>query len=106
QTALRGPCAMDLSSFLITGLSIDDRRRWEPDLIDRYRRAAVAAGVDLDTDWLTRSYDENVLWWMGQFANNLARLEPDDPAAQAALDTMIERTYTAAADRSVGRLLV
>ena len=105
QTALRGPCAMDLSSFVITGLTVEDRRAWEPDLIERYRRAVSAAGVDIDDEWLQRSYDENVLWWMGQFANNLARLEPEDPAAQAALDTMIERTYTAGHDRAVGRLL-
>ncbi len=59
----------------------------------------------MDEEWLARSYDENLLWWMGQFGANLARLEPDEPEAQAALDTMIERTFTAAADRDAGRLL-
>jgi hypothetical protein len=105
QTALRGPGPMDLTSFLATACTVDDRRAWEPALIDRYAGALLADGVEVDPAWLVRSYDENLLWWMGQFANNLARLEPDDPAAQAALDTMIERTYTAAADREVGRLL-
>ena len=109
QTALRGPGPMDLSSLVVTGCTIDDRRRLEPELIDRYRTGLEAAGVDLATEigpgWLERSYDENLLWWMGQFASNLARLEPDEPAAQAALDTMIERTYVAGADREVGRLL-
>lgn len=108
QTALRGPGPMDLSSFVATACAIEDRRAWEPDLLRRYADGLGRGGVAVDRtteDWLTRSYDENLLWWMGQFANNLAHLEPDEPAAQAALDTMIERTYTAAADRQVGRLL-
>ena len=105
QTALRGPGPMDLTSFLLTGCSIADRRRLEPELIDRYASALRRSGVAVDDRWLARSYDENIVWWMGQFASNLARLEPDDPEAQAALDTMIERTYTAGADRAVGRLL-
>lgn len=113
QTALRGPGAMDLSSFVVTACTIEDRRAWEPDLLERYADGLRRGGVELRIGsgdqpalhWLARSYDENLLWWMGQFANNLAHLEPDDPGAQAALDTMIERTYTAAADREVGRLL-
>lgn len=105
QTALRGPGAMDLSSFLMTSLTIADRRVTEDDLIARYLDGLAAAGVDVDRGWLERSYDETILWWMGQFASNLARLTPDDPATQRALDTMIERTYTAGLDRDVGRLL-
>ncbi len=105
QTALRGPGAMDLSCFIVTGLTIDNRRALEDELIDQYRTALAAEGVEIDGDWLLRSYDENLLWWMGQFANNLARLYPEDQATQDSLDSMIERTYTAAADREVGRLL-
>lgn len=105
QTALRGPGPMDLSSVLVTGCSIEDRRRWEPELLDRYAVGLRAAGAALDPVWLSRSYDENLLWWVGQFANNLAHLEPDDAEAQAALDTTIERTFAAAADRDIGRLL-
>ena len=105
QTALRGPGAMDLTSFCATSLTIDDRRANEADLIARYLDGLAAGGVQVDPDWFERSYDENMLWWMGQFANNLARLEPDDPATQRSLDTMIERTYTAALDRNVVQLL-
>lgn len=105
QTALRGPGAMDLTSFVVTGLAVDARRASERELIDRYLDGLGARGVAVDREWFGRSYDENLLWWMGQFANNLARLEPDDPATQRALDTMIERTYQAALDRDVGRLL-
>ena len=105
QTALRGPGAMDLTSFIATGLSIEDRRHWEAELIERYLVGLRAAGHSVDPDWFARSYDENLLWWMGQFAHNLARLEADDPHVRQTLDTMIERTYTAALDRNVGRLL-
>ena len=105
QTALRGPGAMDLSSFCLTSLTIEGRRQQEADLIGRYLDGLGQAGVTVDADWFADSYDETVLWWMGQFANNLARLKPDDEATQRALDTMIERTYTAALDRGVDRLL-
>jgi len=105
QTALRGPGAMDLTSFIATGLTTADRRVLEAELIERYVQGLIGAGVEIDRDWFERSYDENLLWWMGQFANNLARLEPEDPSTQRALDTMIERTYRAALDRNVGRLL-
>ncbi|MEM7340131.1 MAG: phosphotransferase [Actinomycetota bacterium] len=104
QTALVGPAAMDLSCFIATSLTVDDRRSWETDLIDRYAAELATNGVDVDRQWLDRSYDENLLWWMGQFANNLARLRPD-PDTQRSLDAMIERTFTAALDRDVGRLL-
>jgi len=105
QTALRGPGAMDLTSFCATSLTIEDRRATEADLIARYLDGLAAGGVTVDPHWFARSYDENLLWWMGQFANNLARLEPDDSQTQRALDTMIERTYTAGLDHNVGRLL-
>ncbi len=105
QTALRGPGAMDVSCFVATALTVDDRRRHEDELLELYLTGLSAAGVAVDRDWFQRSYDENLLWWMGQFANNLARLHPEDAATQRALDTMIERTYTAALDRNAGRLL-
>ncbi len=104
QTALRGPGAMDLSCFIVTALTVADRRRCEDELLERYLTHLSAAGVTVDRDWFQRSYDENLLWWMGQFANNLARLHPDE-TTQRSLDTMIERTYTAAHDRNAGRLL-
>lgn len=105
QTALRGPGPMDLTSFVATALTVDDRRRWEDGLIARYAAGLAERGHPVDPAWLARSYDENLLWWMGQFANNLSRLAPDDPDARRALDTMVERTFTAALDRNCGRLL-
>lgn len=105
QTALRGPAAMDLSCFLATSMSIGSRRSHEAALISRYLDAMDRRGVVLDRAWFDDSYDENLLWWMGQFGNNLAYLDPGDQEVQRSLDRMVQRTYTAALDRNVGRLL-
>ena len=105
QTALRGPAAMDLSCFVATSLTVVDRRAYEQPLIDRYTARVATTGVAIDPDWFRSSYDENLLWWMGQFGNNLASLDPGDDRVQAALDTMVERVYTAGLDHEVARLL-
>lgn len=105
QTAMRAPAAMDLSCFIATSLSIKDRRASEDALIGRYLNRLSAQGTRVDRAWFLQSYDENLLWWMGQFGNNLAHLDPGDDATSAALSTMVERVYTAALDRDVGRLL-
>lgn len=105
QTAMRAPAAMDLSCFIATSLEVDQRRAVEADLIDRYLDAVVARGVVIDRTWFLQSYDENLLWWMGQFGNNLAHLDPGDDLVQRDLTTMVERIYTAGHDHDVGRLL-
>ncbi len=105
QTAMRAPAAMDVSCFIATSLQIDQRRDAEADLIDHYLGALEARGVVVDRAWFLRSYDENLLWWMGQFGNNLAHLDPGDDLVQQALTTMVERVYTAGHDHDVGRLL-
>lgn len=105
QTAMRAPAAMDVSCFIATSLSIDDRRANENGLIERYLERLRSQGSAVDHDWFAQSYDENLLWWMGQFGNNLAHLDPNDDATQAGLTTMVERVYTAGLDRNVGRLL-
>lgn len=105
QTTMRAPAAMDLSCFISTSLGMDDRRNNEGVLIDRYLNRLTMQGTFVDRSWFLQSYDENLLWWMGQFGNNLAHLDPEDHATSAALSTMVKRVYTAAFDRDVGRLL-
>ena len=105
QTAMRAPAAMDVSCFIATSLQIDERRTAEAGLIDRYLGALEGRGVAVDRTWFLRSYDENLLWWMGQFGNNLAHLDPGDDVVQQALTTMVERVYAAGHDHDVGRLL-
>jgi len=105
QTAMRAPAAMDLSCFISTSLTVPNRRNVEDHLIARYLARLNGAGITVGHEWFRRSYNENLLWWMGQFANNLAHLAPGDDRVQTALTAMVERVYTAAADRDVGRLL-
>lgn len=105
QTAMRGPAAMDVASFLATSVTTEERRSNERHLIDTYLAALSDNGVDVDPQDFARSLDENLLWWMGQFANNLAHLHPPAPA-QARLDLMITRTFQMAYDRQVGRIEV
>jgi hypothetical protein len=105
QTAMRAPAAMDLSCFLITSLAFDARRRDEEALIDRYLDRLSGSANEVDRDWFRTSYDENILWWMGQFGNNLAHLEPPTNTVADALSLMVERVFTAGLDRNVGRLL-
>lgn len=105
QTAMRAPAAMDLSCFVSTSLTIDARRQFESPLIARYLDAMTQRGVEVDRSWLERSYDENLLWWMCQFGNNLAHLQPANPSTAEQLTEMVRRVYTAAADRNVDYLL-
>lgn len=105
QTAMRAPAAMDLSCFITTSLDVEVRRRDEDSYIDRYLQRLEHNGVEVDRDWFLRSYDENILWWMGQFGNNLAYLDPPSETVAAALTQMIERVYTAGMDRYVDRLI-
>lgn len=105
QTAMRAPAAMDLTCFIATSLDVELRRASEDALIDRYLARLERRGASVDGVWFRRSYDQNLLWWMGQFGNNLAHLEPDDPSAAANLRLMVERVYTAGLDHRVDRLL-
>lgn len=105
QTALWGPGAMDLASFCATSLTVEDRRRLEPQLLERYRSGIQAAGQDLSKADLLQSYRECLLWWMAIFANNLSRLDPADERAQRLFEHMIIRTFTAAGDHDAGDVL-
>lgn len=100
QTALVGNGAMDLTSFLLTSLSVDNRRAWQDELVDLY-----ANGIGLTREAVWERVRSHVLWWMALYANNLSRISPDDPRGKALFDQMIVGTFTAAVDLSVGELL-
>lgn len=54
QTVARGQGVSDLSYFIGAGLTVEDRRKHEEDLVRAYHQAMVAAGIDMDWD---------DLWW-------------------------------------------
>jgi len=100
QTALVGHATMDVTSFLATSLTVEDRRAWEDELLAGY---AAAAGMPLDE--VRNGVRQHLLWWMALYANNLSRLNPTDGQAIAMLQHTVQRTFTAAVDHRVGELL-
>lgn len=101
QTALFGPGAMDLTSFLATSLVPDARRELEDELLGIY-----ADGVGAGVDRIRQGYRSHLLWWMALYANNLSRIDPADPRGATLFDGMVDRTFTAALDHAVGDLIV
>jgi hypothetical protein len=97
QTALWGPGAMDVASFLATSVTVDRRRQLEGALLDEY-----AAGVGVPQVDVIAGYRSCLLWWMAIFANNLSRLDPADIRSAELFDQMIVRTFTAADDWDAG----
>jgi hypothetical protein len=100
QTALWGPGAMDLTSFLATSLTTGDRRAQEGTLLDLYAAAAAVSRADAQA-----GYRACLLWWMAIYANNLSRLDPADARGTRLFEHMIARTFAAADDWDAGRLL-
>ena len=93
---------MDLASFLATSLTVEDRRRHEGGLLDRY---TAALGGRATRDEVEIRYRSCLLWWMAIFANNLSRIDPADERGRALFEHMIDRTYRAADDWDAGQLL-
>jgi hypothetical protein len=54
QTVARGQAVSDLSYFIGAGLTVEDRRKHEEDLVRSYHEAMKASGVEIDWD---------DLWW-------------------------------------------
>lgn len=54
QTVARGQAVSDLSYFIGAGLTVEDRRKHEEDLVRAYHQAMKSAGIDL-------TWDD--LWW-------------------------------------------
>ncbi len=68
----------DLLRLLATSLTVEDRRRWEDDLLARY---AEATGHTVQHVRL--GVRQHLLWWMALYANNLSRIDPADAAGIA-----------------------
>ena len=63
QHVMRGHWAFDVCNLLITGLTVDDRRRFEHDLLTGYRDTLIAHGAEapmFDTMW--DDYRRHAVW--------------------------------------------
>ena len=76
QTALRGPAAMDLTCFVVTAFPVRTAtgRRGRADR--PLPRPAGGRGLVVDRAWFLTSYDQHLLWWMGQFATTWPASSP------------------------------
>lgn len=105
QTAMRSDPATDLAILLATSLTIEDRRRHEDALLERYRRRLAETGRDIGEERLRTGYRAAMLWWMAMFANNLSAIEPADDRGTSLFESMVERTFAAADDHESGQLI-
>jgi hypothetical protein len=100
QVTSKGGWAYDVAYTLTTGLTIEDRRAWERELIGSYiKRLAQSGGPTLDFDdaWLSyrRAVPHAYFAWV--FALGQSRLQPAmQPASTSRV--MIARTSQALAD--------
>lgn len=101
QLALRGCWALDVTYFMITALTPDDRRTHEAELLrgylDRLRAAGVAAPV-FEEAWLR--YRQNVLYGVLMWL-----ITPDGVHTDAAQRCFLQRCLTAAEDLDTMRAL-
>jgi hypothetical protein len=104
QTAMRTHGVTDLTFFLCTNLSVDDRQQMEGDLLERYRLGLAERGVTLDASDLQRLHRVSVFWWMAMLSNNLATIEPADAAGRALFEAIITRCFAAGVDLNIGEL--
>jgi len=103
QTAMLTHGATDLTFFVATNLTVEDRRRHEADLLARYADGLAGHGVAAaDTATLARTYRTAHLWWMAMLANNLSTIEPPTARGRRLFLTMLERLWVAAADHEAG----
>jgi aminoglycoside/choline kinase family phosphotransferase len=76
QGVASGPAIVDVGLFLVSSLSIDDRRTAEIDLLARYHLALTAAGVvDYSLDDLIADYRRSLVWQLAGITGWLARVD-------------------------------
>ena len=105
QMAMRAPGGTDLVYFCANNLTVDMRRRHERDLIDRYLRGLVAAGVPadaIDEAAIWRGYLEGLLFYAASFGGSLLTLDAANERGAALFDEIVRRTFTAVDDLAAG----
>jgi hypothetical protein len=105
QFCTRGVGVWDVANFLAGSLATEHRREWEDDLVRRYHRGLVAAGIDgydWDRCWRDYRYAIGQQAWstlpMGDF-------DPGNERGRLLLETLTPRYHAAAGDLGVVEML-
>ena len=96
----------DISYFIITNLSVEQRRKHEMTLLRAYHDVLVAHGIkDPDVDTLFEEYRSAPLGMLALGVINGAVLDAQDGRGQALFDAIFERFVTASRDHDSVSLL-
>jgi hypothetical protein len=105
QFCMQGPGVWDVANLLAASVTTDNRRAWEDDLVRRYHRGLVAAGVagyEWERCWRDYRYSVGQQAWS---TLPMGDLDPGDARSRALLDTLIPRYHAAASDLGVAEML-
>lgn len=105
QLSVRGVGVWDVANFLAGSVTIEDRRRWEHDLLGRYHRGLVDAGVagyGFDRCWREYRYAIGQQAWS---TCPMGDVDPGNDRGQLLLDTVTPRYLHAAHDLGVVEML-
>ncbi|HEX9684075.1 MAG TPA: phosphotransferase [Acidimicrobiales bacterium] len=95
----------DIAYFIITNLSVDDRRKAEDQLLDQWRTTLLDSGANPGSaEEVHRLYRETVLFWTTGVTCATAEFGAT-PEGRALVDMLLERSFTAAADLCVGEVM-
>jgi hypothetical protein len=100
QVGLRGSWAHDYAYLLATGLEVEDRRRWEGDLLDFYLDCLRASGGDAirrEPAWTAYRQATLYPYFAWVYTIGRSRLQPSFQPERTSL-TMIERISSAIDD--------
>ncbi len=105
QRVIRYRGASDLAYFVAGSLPVDDRRRFEDQLVARYYDGLRAGGVQgYDLASLREDYRRSMLRWLG-LVSTAAQLDVANARGERLIEVMVERHFTAADDHDVAALL-
>jgi aminoglycoside phosphotransferase (APT) family kinase protein len=106
QTAMYTAGATDMAFFVATNIDVEERRRIEGELLERYLEGLHRRGVKRDqTGAVVDQYRAALLWWMAMLANNLSTIEPPDERGRQLFDAMLTRLWSAAEDHEVNEII-
>lgn len=108
QLTIRAPGQADLVYFCANNLTIEMRRAYEDQLIERYLSGLRANGIGEDAvsdETIRRGYLEGLLFYAVTFGASLLTIDPANERGAALFDALVLRTFTAVDDHAVGSVM-